>query len=110
MERYGREEKKEMLKKVRARRKEAHERSRRLLVDMGFTIEEDIGPVPNKPWDFIVKKHGLTYHVDTKNPSSLKLKFTISTKEIEVMINLRPTNVPSHSGPFSICAGATRQI
>jgi len=96
LERYGREEKKEMLKEVRARRKEAHERSRRLLIDMGFTIVEDIGPVSNKPWDFIVKKHGLTYYMDTKNPFSLRGKFTISTREIESMMDLRPNGVPSY--------------
>lgn len=86
----------ETLKKVRDRRTEAHERAKKLLEEMGFTIEKDIGPVSNKPWDFIAKKHGLTFYIDAKNPYSAKGQFKISVNEMLGMLKLRSDGVPTY--------------
>jgi hypothetical protein len=93
---YGKEEKSKKLEEVRKKHKLAHERARQLLEDMGFRIEKDY-VVSNKPWDFIAKKHGLTYYVDSKAPISRKKgTFSISQSEIEGMLELRPTGIPTY--------------
>jgi len=85
-----------VLKKVRSRRKEAHEKAKSLLLDMGFTITEDIGHISNKPWDFIAKKHGLTFYIDAKSPFAEKGKFTISLSEMQGMLELRAEGIPAY--------------
>jgi len=85
-----------MLKKVRDRQAVAHEKAKKLLIEMGFTIEKDIGPISNKPWDFIAKKHGLTFYVDAKSPFAERGKFTISLNEMRGMIELRASGIPAY--------------
>lgn len=92
----AKKQKSKILKEVRDRRTEVHERARKLLEEMGFTIEKDIGSVSNKPWDFIAKKHGLTFYVDAKNPFKAKGKFTISVSEMQGMLKLRADGVPTY--------------
>lgn len=85
-----------MLKEVRKKHKIAHEKARQILTDMGFKIEKDF-VVSNKPWDFIAKKHGQTYYIDSKSPfSAKKATFSISRSEIEGMMDLRSTGIPAY--------------
>jgi len=93
---YTKEQKSKRLKEVRERRTEAHERARKILEEMGFSIEKDIGPISNKPWDFIAKKHGLTYYIDAKSPYTAKGQFKISLREMIGMLKLRRDGVPTY--------------
>jgi len=93
---YGKEQKRKTLEKVRGRRPKAHEKARTLLMNMGFKIVEDIDPVSSKPWDFIAKKHGLTFYVDTKNPFTEKGNFIITVSELQGMLKLSPNGVPAY--------------
>ena len=96
MSKYTRKEKSKRLSEVRGRQAEAHSKAREILREMGFSIEKDIGPVSNKPWDFIAKKHGLTYYVDAKSPYTKRGKFTISVSEINGMLKLRSQGIPTY--------------
>jgi len=93
---YEKKQKKKMLEKVREQRAKSHERARMLLVNMGFEIVKDIGPISSKPWDFIAKRHGLTFYVDTKNPFTEKGKFIISVSELQGMVKLSSDGVPAY--------------
>lgn len=93
---YDKKEKSEKLSEVRRKHREAHSKAKQLLIDMGFAIEKDL-VISNKPWDFIAKKHGLTYYIDSKSPfSTRKGSFTISLSEIKGMLKLRATGIPAY--------------
>lgn len=92
---YGKEQKAKELEKVRKWHKKAHKRAKQLLEEMGFKIEKDLA-ISNKPWDFIARKHGFTYYIDSKSPYSRKGSFTISVSEMRGMLELRSEGVPAY--------------
>ena len=96
MTKYTKEQKSKTLKRVRDRRAEAHNKARKLLEELGFAIDKDMGPISTKPWDFIAKKHGLTFYVDAKSPFAEKGKFIISLNELRGMLKLRIDGIPAY--------------
>gem|GEM_PF-3888113 len=50
---------KQRLTEICERQSSAHRKAKKSLEAMGFQIVENLGPVTNKPWDFVAKKGGI---------------------------------------------------